>query len=105
MHDAKTIDHFWSHRHANFTVAFFYFQYLYAEPLAKQIVLHHVRYYISWGWRSVLFHYLLSLLAFSLVLIAFKNGLAFFYKSSNALIVVMRMSSFELQFIFYLQLF
>jgi hypothetical protein len=64
-----------------------------------------VGYYTDWGWSGGLFHFLLFLLAVYVVLIAFKNGLAFFYKSSNALIVVMRMSSFELQFIFYLQLF
>ena len=42
MYNAKTIDHFFSYRHFYFTVAFFYFQYFNTQPLAEQIVFHHV---------------------------------------------------------------
>jgi hypothetical protein len=39
---------------------------MYAEPLAKQIVLHHVGYYTDWGWSGGLFHFLLFLWRFML---------------------------------------
>ena len=54
MNNSKAIDHFFSYRHFYFAVTFLYIQYFNSQPLAEEIIFHHVGYYLLWSGGHVI---------------------------------------------------
>lgn len=89
MYNAKAVNHFGAYGHLYFTVAFFYLQYGYPQPLAKKIVLHHVVYHLLCGMVCIHGN-----------LFSGEDGWSFLEEGVNAFAVIGGGCGFALQFIF-----